>query len=98
MYLQQVIGKLAVKLSLSHTIAVFFILTNLTCCCANTYFFSAKVDYMAILNFPCSQTIGATDITSCVKALLHTDSDLTVIPVMDNPKVQMGSIIRHCVF
>ncbi|XP_042280032.1 serine/threonine-protein kinase ULK4 isoform X1 [Thunnus maccoyii] len=30
---------------------------------------------------------SGTDITSCVKALLHTDFELTVSPVMDNPKI-----------
>ncbi|KAI3360784.1 hypothetical protein L3Q82_013026, partial [Scortum barcoo] len=32
------------------------------------------------------QASTGTDITSCLKALLHTESDLTVTPIMDNPK------------
>ncbi|XP_055019949.1 serine/threonine-protein kinase ULK4 isoform X2 [Boleophthalmus pectinirostris] len=33
------------------------------------------------------QPTAGTDITSTVKALLFTDSDLTVTPIMDNPKI-----------
>ncbi|KAK9513459.1 hypothetical protein VZT92_026990 [Zoarces viviparus] len=35
-----------------------------------------------------------SDITSSVKALLHTDSDLTVTPIMDNPKILKSLPVR----
>ncbi|XP_075937519.1 serine/threonine-protein kinase ULK4 [Anarhichas minor] len=35
-----------------------------------------------------------SDITSSVKALLHTDSDLTVTPIMDNPKILKSPPVR----
>ncbi|XP_026149297.1 serine/threonine-protein kinase ULK4 isoform X2 [Mastacembelus armatus] len=37
---------------------------------------------------------ASTNITSCVKALLHTESDLTVIPIMDNPKILKSPPVR----
>nr|XP_020452545.1 serine/threonine-protein kinase ULK4 isoform X2 [Monopterus albus] len=37
---------------------------------------------------------ASTDITSCVKALLHTDSDLTVTPIIDNPKIFKSPPVR----
>uniref|UniRef100_A0A668AKP8 Unc-51 like kinase 4 n=1 Tax=Myripristis murdjan TaxID=586833 RepID=A0A668AKP8_9TELE len=37
---------------------------------------------------PCS------DITSCVKALLYTDSELTVTPIIDNPKILKSPHVR----
>ncbi|XP_056235896.1 serine/threonine-protein kinase ULK4 isoform X1 [Seriola aureovittata] len=40
------------------------------------------------------QASTGTDITSCVKALLHTDSDLTVTPIMDNPKIFKSPPVR----
>ncbi|XP_074510925.1 serine/threonine-protein kinase ULK4 isoform X2 [Sebastes fasciatus] len=40
------------------------------------------------------QASTGTDITSCVKALLHTDSDLTVTPIMDNPKILKSPPVR----
>ncbi|XP_033495595.2 serine/threonine-protein kinase ULK4 [Epinephelus lanceolatus] len=43
---------------------------------------------------PPPQTSTGTDITSCVKALLHTDSDLTVTPIMDNPKILKSPPLR----
>ncbi|XP_044062547.1 serine/threonine-protein kinase ULK4 isoform X3 [Siniperca chuatsi] len=43
---------------------------------------------------PAPQANTATDITSCVKALLHTDSDLTVTPIMDNPKILKSPPVR----
>ncbi|XP_070691142.1 serine/threonine-protein kinase ULK4 [Pempheris klunzingeri] len=35
-----------------------------------------------------------TDITSSVKAVLHTDSELTVTPIMDNPKILKSPPVR----
>ncbi|XP_062278414.1 serine/threonine-protein kinase ULK4 [Scomber scombrus] len=43
---------------------------------------------------PAPQASIGTDITSCVKALLHTDFDLTVSPVMDNPKILKSPPVR----
>ncbi|XP_032374061.1 serine/threonine-protein kinase ULK4 isoform X2 [Etheostoma spectabile] len=43
---------------------------------------------------PAPQTSTDTDIISCVKALLHTDFDLTVTPVMDNPKILKSPPVR----
>ncbi|CAK6954330.1 serine/threonine-protein kinase ULK4 [Scomber scombrus] len=43
---------------------------------------------------PAPQASIGTDITSCVKALLHTDFDLTVSPVMDNPKILKSPPMR----
>uniref|UniRef100_A0A7N6C2W2 Protein kinase domain-containing protein n=1 Tax=Anabas testudineus TaxID=64144 RepID=A0A7N6C2W2_ANATE len=37
---------------------------------------------------------AGTDIISRVKALLHTDSDLTVSPIMDNPKILKSPPVR----
>ncbi|XP_024917447.1 serine/threonine-protein kinase ULK4 isoform X2 [Cynoglossus semilaevis] len=34
------------------------------------------------------------EITSCIKRLLHTDADLTVTPIMDNPKVLKSCPVR----
>uniref|UniRef100_A0A8D3EDR1 Unc-51 like kinase 4 n=1 Tax=Scophthalmus maximus TaxID=52904 RepID=A0A8D3EDR1_SCOMX len=39
-----------------------------------------------------------TDIPSRVKHLLHSDSDLTVTPIMDNPKVHKYNITGHRLF
>uniref|UniRef100_A0A667ZRY0 Unc-51 like kinase 4 n=1 Tax=Myripristis murdjan TaxID=586833 RepID=A0A667ZRY0_9TELE len=41
---------------------------------------------------PCS------DITSCVKALLYTDSELTVTPIIDNPKCHAKILLIHISF
>uniref|UniRef100_A0A7N6B4Q0 Protein kinase domain-containing protein n=1 Tax=Anabas testudineus TaxID=64144 RepID=A0A7N6B4Q0_ANATE len=38
--------------------------------------------------------LAGTDIISRVKALLHTDSDLTVSPIMDNPKILKSPPVR----
>ncbi|XP_069549236.1 serine/threonine-protein kinase ULK4 [Brachyistius frenatus] len=35
-----------------------------------------------------------TDITSCVKSLLHIDSDLTVTQIIDNPKIYKSAPVR----
>ncbi|XP_031134165.1 serine/threonine-protein kinase ULK4 isoform X2 [Sander lucioperca] len=43
---------------------------------------------------PTPQTSTGTDIISCVKALLHTDFDLTVTPIMDNPKILKSPPVR----
>ncbi|XP_040900709.1 serine/threonine-protein kinase ULK4 [Toxotes jaculatrix] len=43
---------------------------------------------------PVPQASTGTDITSCVKTLLHTDSDLTVTPIMDNPKILKSPPVR----
>nr|XP_029133362.1 serine/threonine-protein kinase ULK4 [Labrus bergylta] len=43
---------------------------------------------------PAPQANTGTDITSQVKALLHTDSDLTVTPIMDNPKILKSPPVR----
>ncbi|XP_029308425.1 serine/threonine-protein kinase ULK4 isoform X2 [Cottoperca gobio] len=40
------------------------------------------------------QASTGTDFTSCLKALLHTDSDLTVTPIMDNPKILKSPPVR----
>ncbi|XP_026229150.1 serine/threonine-protein kinase ULK4 isoform X2 [Anabas testudineus] len=40
------------------------------------------------------QASAGTDIISRVKALLHTDSDLTVSPIMDNPKILKSPPVR----
>lgn len=38
--------------------------------------------------------VGSVEITSQVKVLLHTDADMTVTQIMDNPKVQSCDIIK----
>ncbi|XP_050931732.1 serine/threonine-protein kinase ULK4 isoform X1 [Lates calcarifer] len=43
---------------------------------------------------PVPQASTRTDITSCVKTLLRTDSDLTVTPIMDNPKIFKSPPVR----
>ncbi|XP_039978837.1 serine/threonine-protein kinase ULK4-like, partial [Xiphias gladius] len=43
---------------------------------------------------PVPQATVGTDITSHVKTLLHTDSDLTVTPIMDNPKILKSPPVR----
>ncbi|XP_034730482.1 serine/threonine-protein kinase ULK4 isoform X3 [Etheostoma cragini] len=43
---------------------------------------------------PAPQTSTGTDIISCVKALLHSDFDLTVTPIMDNPKILKSPPVR----
>lgn len=37
---------------------------------------------------PCVQAATASDISCCAKALLYTDSEMIVTPIIDNPKVQ----------
>uniref|UniRef100_A0A671WX50 Unc-51 like kinase 4 n=1 Tax=Sparus aurata TaxID=8175 RepID=A0A671WX50_SPAAU len=37
---------------------------------------------------------SGSDTSSCVKALLHTDSDLIVTPIMDNPKILKSLPVR----
>ncbi|TMS10943.1 Serine/threonine-protein kinase ULK4 [Larimichthys crocea] len=37
---------------------------------------------------------ASTDITSCVKDLIYTDSDLIVTPIMDNPKIVKSPPVR----
>lgn len=37
---------------------------------------------------PCVQAITGSDISCCAKALLYTDLEMIVTPVIDNPKVQ----------
>ncbi|KAK2910518.1 serine/threonine-protein kinase ULK4 [Channa argus] len=43
---------------------------------------------------PVLKASAGTDITSCIKALLHTDSDLTVTPIMANPKILKSYPVR----
>ncbi|KAM3614773.1 uncharacterized protein V6R79_018903 [Siganus canaliculatus] len=43
---------------------------------------------------PTLQVCTVTDISSLVKTLLHTDSDLTVTPIMDNPKILKSPAIK----
>ncbi|XP_008297423.1 serine/threonine-protein kinase ULK4 [Stegastes partitus] len=43
---------------------------------------------------PAPQANNATNITCCVKDLLHTDSDLTVTPIIDNPKILKSTPVR----
>ncbi|KAM9852569.1 serine/threonine-protein kinase ULK4 [Aulostomus maculatus] len=45
-------------------------------------------------DLPAIETIAGTDFTSSVKVLLHTDSDQTVSPVMDNPKIFKNPPLR----
>ncbi|XP_029360263.1 serine/threonine-protein kinase ULK4 isoform X2 [Echeneis naucrates] len=40
------------------------------------------------------QASSGTDITSCVKSLLYTECDLTITPVMDNPKILKSRPVR----
>ncbi|KAM7420340.1 hypothetical protein PAMA_014859 [Pampus argenteus] len=47
-----------------------------------------------LCSFPSSKACTSTDITSCVKALLHTDLELTVSPIMDNPKIVKNPPVR----
>ncbi|XP_065126224.1 serine/threonine-protein kinase ULK4 [Paramisgurnus dabryanus] len=35
-----------------------------------------------------------SDLNTCIKALLYTDSDLTVTPIMDNPKILKAAPVR----
>ncbi|XP_019947010.2 serine/threonine-protein kinase ULK4 [Paralichthys olivaceus] len=48
----------------------------------------------SLIQDPVPQASTGTDITSCVKSLLHTDSDLTVTPIMDNPKILKSPPVR----
>ncbi|XP_072250819.1 serine/threonine-protein kinase ULK4 [Leuresthes tenuis] len=43
---------------------------------------------------PALEASTGTDITNCVKRLLHTDSDLTVTPIIDNPKIVKTTSVR----
>uniref|UniRef100_A0A671WX59 Unc-51 like kinase 4 n=1 Tax=Sparus aurata TaxID=8175 RepID=A0A671WX59_SPAAU len=43
---------------------------------------------------PVPQARSGSDTSSCVKALLHTDSDLIVTPIMDNPKILKSLPVR----
>uniref|UniRef100_A0A6Q2YWM0 Protein kinase domain-containing protein n=1 Tax=Esox lucius TaxID=8010 RepID=A0A6Q2YWM0_ESOLU len=38
---------------------------------------------------------GLTGFRSCIKDLVYTDSDLTVTPIMDNPKIQKTAPVRY---
>ncbi|XP_046884372.1 serine/threonine-protein kinase ULK4 isoform X1 [Hypomesus transpacificus] len=38
---------------------------------------------------------GMGDITSCIKELVHTEADLTVTPIMDNPKILKSAPVRY---
>ncbi|XP_025767581.1 serine/threonine-protein kinase ULK4 isoform X4 [Oreochromis niloticus] len=40
-------------------------------------------------------TSNCTDTTCCVKDLLHTEFDLTVTPVIDNPKILKNTPVRY---
>ncbi|XP_039868680.1 serine/threonine-protein kinase ULK4 isoform X1 [Simochromis diagramma] len=40
-------------------------------------------------------TSNCTDTTPCVKDLLHTEFDLTVTPVLDNPKILKNTPVRY---
>ncbi|KAL3981080.1 sialic acid binding Ig-like lectin 10 [Sarotherodon galilaeus] len=40
-------------------------------------------------------TTNCTDTTCCVKDLLHTEFDLTVTPVIDNPKILKNTPVRY---
>lgn len=50
--------------------------------------------YRTLAPAPCVQAITGSDISCCAKALLYTDSEMIVTPVIDNPKVQPT---RHAV-
>ncbi|XP_075322704.1 serine/threonine-protein kinase ULK4 isoform X2 [Odontesthes bonariensis] len=43
---------------------------------------------------PALKASTGIDITNCVKRLLHTDSDLTVTPIIDNPKIVKTTYMR----
>ncbi|XP_041648459.1 serine/threonine-protein kinase ULK4 [Cheilinus undulatus] len=43
---------------------------------------------------PAPQANPGMDVTSKLKSLLHTDADLTVTPIMDNPKILKGSSVK----
>ncbi|XP_070407684.1 serine/threonine-protein kinase ULK4-like isoform X1 [Nothobranchius furzeri] len=40
------------------------------------------------------ETNAGADVTKCVKRLLHTDSDLNVTPIVDNPKILKSPPVR----
>uniref|UniRef100_A0AAQ5WX73 Protein kinase domain-containing protein n=1 Tax=Amphiprion ocellaris TaxID=80972 RepID=A0AAQ5WX73_AMPOC len=50
--------------------------------------------FYPLLPFPSSQANNRTNITCCVKDLLHTDSDLIVSPIIDNPKILKITPVR----
>uniref|UniRef100_A0A8C2CJ83 Unc-51 like kinase 4 n=1 Tax=Cyprinus carpio TaxID=7962 RepID=A0A8C2CJ83_CYPCA len=43
----------------------------------------------------CVMVEEQSDMNACIKSILYTDSDLTVTPIMDNPKVKRPSGCRH---
>lgn len=47
---------------------------------------------------PCVQAVTGSDISCCAKALLYTDSEMTVTPIIDNPKVQSRRHAFGCSF
>uniref|UniRef100_A0A8C6KN18 Protein kinase domain-containing protein n=1 Tax=Nothobranchius furzeri TaxID=105023 RepID=A0A8C6KN18_NOTFU len=59
------------------------------------YLTSNSVDSSDPLVFMiCPQTNAGADVTKCVKRLLHTDSDLNVTPIVDNPKILKSPPVR----
>ncbi|XP_029958590.1 serine/threonine-protein kinase ULK4 [Salarias fasciatus] len=60
--------------------------------CANSRK-NGSISYSANQNFP-PQDADGTDVTHSVKALLHTDADMTVTPIIDNPKILKGCPLR----
>ncbi|XP_071325778.1 serine/threonine-protein kinase ULK4 isoform X2 [Trachinotus anak] len=60
--------------------------------CANSRRSCGNSD--SLIQNPVPQASTGTDITPCVKTLLHTDSDLTITPIMDNPKIFKSPPVR----
>uniref|UniRef100_A0A3Q1EW38 Unc-51 like kinase 4 n=1 Tax=Acanthochromis polyacanthus TaxID=80966 RepID=A0A3Q1EW38_9TELE len=72
------------------------LLSVCVCQCISMFLVSSiEVDSSyPLLPFPSSQANNRTNITCCVKDLLHTDSDLTVTPIIDNPKILKITPVR----
>uniref|UniRef100_A0A4W6EF48 Unc-51 like kinase 4 n=1 Tax=Lates calcarifer TaxID=8187 RepID=A0A4W6EF48_LATCA len=79
---------------LSYTTAMFFLLNTYNASPGMPGKYSSAEVHSSVLSFTCSKASTRTDITSCVKTLLRTDSDLTVTPIMDNPKIFKSPPVR----
>uniref|UniRef100_A0A8C9ZK70 Unc-51 like kinase 4 n=1 Tax=Sander lucioperca TaxID=283035 RepID=A0A8C9ZK70_SANLU len=74
-----------------NTEAIFLLrYSDQSICCLSTCFARVCLGHRVIAVLPGT----GTDIISCVKALLHTDFDLTVTPIMDNPKILKSPPVR----
>nr|XP_043890696.1 serine/threonine-protein kinase ULK4 isoform X5 [Solea senegalensis] len=60
--------------------------------CANSRRSCSALD--SLDHSPLPQASMGTDVAASVKCLLHTDSDLTVTPIMDNPKILRSLPVR----